>query len=129
MIQLRILSGSRKGTVQHAGTFPFSIGRAAAAQLRLEDPGVWDQHLKLVLNLPAGFQLEVQPGALASVNGQPCQQTPLRNGDVIEIGLVKLQFWLSEVEQPSLATRERLTWALIVVLALLQLTLLAWLVN
>jgi pSer/pThr/pTyr-binding forkhead associated (FHA) protein len=129
MVQLKILSGSRKGAAHLAQEFPCVIGRAAGSQLRLEEAGIWEQHLKLALVYPDGFQLEVQPGAIASVNGQPCQQTRLRNGDVIELGSVKLQFWLGEVAQPALTTRERLTWCIIFLLLVFQLALVLWLVR
>jgi hypothetical protein len=129
MIQLKILSGGKAGTNFVTREFPFVIGRSPGAQLRLEEPGVWDQHLRVELSLQEGFALRVQPSALASVNGEACQSTRLRNGDLIEIGSVKLQFWLSEVDQPSTVWRERCTWIFLAGAVLVQLGLIFWLIR
>ena len=120
MVQLRILSGKKAGTAHVARRFPVRIGRASAADLRLEEDGVWEQHLQLDLNPADGFHLRAQPGALATLNGSPLPTTPLRNGDTIEIGALKIQFWLSETRQRGLRLREWLTWAAIAALALGQ---------
>jgi pSer/pThr/pTyr-binding forkhead associated (FHA) protein len=110
MVQFKILSGIRAGAVQAATGFPCSIGRAAGAGLRLEESGIWDQHAQLDFKAGDGFVLRLQGSALATVNGQPFQEARLRNGDVIELGSVKLQFWLGEVEQRPLARSELLVW-------------------
>ena len=120
MVQLKVLSGKKAGAAYVARRFPVRIGRAPAADLRLEEEGVWDQHLRLDLNPADGFHLGIQPGALATVNGAPLPQTPLRNGDTIEIGALKIQFWLSETRQRGLRLREWLTWAAIAALCLGQ---------
>lgn len=108
------------------GQFPYSIGRGASDGLRLEDAGVWDRHLNLTLEPADGFLLHLHPHALGTVNGQPFQTTRLRSGDLIEIGGVKLQFWLSETQQAGLRWRETLTWVGLGVVTLGQLGLI-WL--
>ncbi len=120
MVQLKILSGKKAGAVYVARRFPVRIGRAAAAHLRLEEDGVWDQHLQLDLNRADGFHLSTQSGALATVNGAPLAPTPLRNGDTFEIGSLKVQFWLSETRQRGLRLREWLTWGAIAAISLGQ---------
>jgi len=45
------------------------------------------------------------PDARTSINGQPIQRTFLRNGDTIEIGAAKIQFWLSESHQGAASSR------------------------
>jgi len=119
MIQFQILSGSRSGSTNLIQHFPCSIGRATACNLRLEDAGVWDQHLQVELT-PDGFVLHLHSPALGTVNGQPFQQLLLRNGDQIEIGSVKLKFWLSEASQIRLRWREALTWVALAALAIGQ---------
>jgi hypothetical protein len=57
-----------------------------------------------------GLVLEVEPGALASVNGVPTPGALLRNGDMITLGGVTLRFSLSPIQQSSAALREWLTW-------------------
>lgn len=129
MIQLRILSGKMAGSSFAARRFPVRIGRAPEAHLRLEDPGVWEQHLELRFQPRKGFLLKKAPEALATVNGQPAQDVFLRNGDLIELGGVKLQFWLAERRQRGLAARETMVWAGIAALTLAQMGVIYWLLG
>ncbi|SPE59557.1 FHA domain containing protein (fragment) [Verrucomicrobia bacterium] len=76
-----------------------------------------------------GFVLSVHPNALATLNGQPVQQNRLHNGDAIEVGALKLQFWLSEASQGGLRFREWLTWAGIAAVSLGQVGLVYWLLQ
>jgi len=129
MIQLKILSGRMAGTTFVARHFPVRVGRAASADLQLEEPGVWDEHFQISLAGQEGFVVETQTDALATVNGQPAQQTPLRNGDLIEIGSLKIQFWLGEAPQKALKIREALVWTMVAFVTLLQLGLIYWLIQ
>ena len=129
MVQLKVLSGKKAGTVWVARRFPVRIGRAAAADLQLEESGVWDQHLKLDLSPEEGIVMSAQPNALATVNGQPAHRVVLRNGDAIDVGSLRMQFWLSEARQAGLSFREGLTWAGIAVVSLGQVGLVYWLLH
>ena len=129
MLQLSILSGKTAGTVWVARRFPVRIGRAAGCDLSLEGNGVWDEHLRVRFEPARGFVLETTPNALATINGQPLQRTVLRNGDLIEIGSVKMQFCLSETRQTGLRLREALTWAAIAGISLGQIGLIYWLLK
>jgi hypothetical protein len=129
MVQLKVLSGKKAGTIWEARRFPVRIGRSAGADLPFEDAGVWDDHLRLGFDRHEGIVLNAQPDALAFVNGQPVSQTVLRNGDVIDIGSLKLQFWLSETQQTGLRFREGLTWASIAAICLGQVGLIYWLLR
>ena len=129
MLQLSILSGKTAGTVWVARRFPVRIGRGAGCDLRLEGNGVWEEHLRVQFEPARGFVLETSPNALARINGQPLQRTVLRNGDLIEIGSVKMQFCLSETRQTGLRLREALTWAAIAGISLGQIGLIYWLVK
>lgn len=111
MIQLRILTGKLAGTEYSARRFPVSIGRASSAGLRLEADGVWDQHAELAFDSAVGIVLRAQADALISVNGQPCRESVLRNGDEIALGALKLRFWLGPTRQAGFRFREWLTWA------------------
>lgn len=110
MVRLKVLSGSRAGAVLDSSSFPIVIGRKPDSSLQLEDAGVWDRHLEIALRMPDGFILTVNPAALATVNSQPARQLLLRNGDVINIGPSRIQFWLSGTRQIDLRPREFLTW-------------------
>ena len=129
MVQLKVLSGQKTGTAWTARRFPVKIGRSASADLQSEEHGVWDQHLRLDFDPAVGVVLSTEANALVAVNSQPVQQTVLRNGDIIGIGSLKMQFWLTETRQVGLRFREFLTWAAIAVISLGQVTLIYWLVR
>src|SRR6185312_4866083 len=97
MVQLRILSGKKAGSSWDARRFPVRIGRSPQSDLQLEEPGVWNEHLKIEL-----------------------QHSVVRNGDTIEMGSVKLQFWLSEAQQRTQSVREVFVWAVIIFICLAQ---------
>jgi len=123
MVRLKVLSGSREGAVFDSAAFPVIIGRNPDANLRLEDAGVWDRHLEIALRKPDGFILTVNPAALATVNDQPARQQLLRNGDLINIGSSRIQFWLGGTRQIDLRLREFLTWFGLALLCVAQLGL------
>ena len=123
MVQFKIVSGKMAGAEKVARHFPFRIGRSPSADLRVEDDGVWDEHLQLAFDSANGFVLTSNPNALASINGQRFREAVLRNGDSIEIGALKIRFWLGETRQYSLRFREWLTWIGFAVLIAVQLYL------
>ena len=129
MIHLRILSGKMAGTTFVARHFPVRIGRAAEAELQLEEPGLWEEHLQITLAGKEGFLVETHADALTTINGQPVQQAVLRNGDLIEIGSLKIQFALSEAPQRRLEIREAFVWAIIAAVTVIQLGLIYWLIQ
>jgi hypothetical protein len=129
VVQLKILSGKMAGTLWVARRFPLGIGRGAACGLRLDDAGVWDQHLILELDRTAGFSIKTAPNALVRVNGQASSETLLRNGDTIEVGAVQIQFWLGPVRQGRQYLREALSWGAITAAVLGQIAVLYWLLE
>jgi pSer/pThr/pTyr-binding forkhead associated (FHA) protein len=129
MVQFKILSGKKAGSSWDARRFPVRIGRSAGSDLQLEETGVWDDHLKVGLEPAEGFMIETQANALANINGQPIQRAALRNGDTIEIGSVKLQFWLSDAPQRGQTVREAFVWTVISLVCLAQIALVYWLLT
>jgi pSer/pThr/pTyr-binding forkhead associated (FHA) protein len=125
MLQFNVLAGAQVGTVWVAEAYPVQIGRATGAGLRLEEAGVWDRHAEVCFDATEGFILTVHQGAITSVNGTPVQQVRLRNGDIVELGSVKLQCWLAEVKRRDPVWRERLLWLSLIVLTIAQLILIA----
>ena len=113
MIQLQVLTGKKAGDSLLARRFPVRIGRAKSSNLQLEETGVWDEHLTIGVSPAEGFVLQIRPDAAASVNGHPAQRAILRNGDIIELGSQKLQFWLSEARQRRLRMWELLVWTVL----------------
>lgn len=123
MLQIRAIAGTRQATVWEVVTFPLQIGRSARAHIRLEESGVWDEHAEVGFDAEEGFLLNGHAGALLRVNGESVEQVRLRNGDIIELGSVKLQCWLSEVKRRNLSWRERFVWFLLFLVTILQLIL------
>lgn len=110
MIQLDILSGRKAGASIVARRFPFQVGRSSDSGFALDDQGVWDRHLIFNLHRGSAVVLNVQANALATVNGAAVQTAPLKNGDLIELGAVKLRFSLSAASQRSQRWREVALW-------------------
>ena len=129
MVQFRVLNGSKAGSLWVARRFPVHIGRLASADLQLEEPGVWDHHLRLDFSPGEGFVLQAHEQARVLVNGKPFQQTLLHNGDAIDIGSLRLQFWLTENCQVGLRSRESLTWLIILGVSIVQVALMYWLLR
>jgi pSer/pThr/pTyr-binding forkhead associated (FHA) protein len=129
MVQLTILTGKLAGASWSTRRFPVRIGRSPKADLQIEENGVWDDHLELDLNPSQGFLLRSRPEAPALINGESAKDAVLRNGDVIQIGSVKIRFWLSETRQRGLRFREWLTWSGIAVICLGQVALIYWLLK
>jgi pSer/pThr/pTyr-binding forkhead associated (FHA) protein len=129
MVRLRILSGNNAGGDTLVRRFPFRVGRSASDHLQLEESGVWDRHLEFSISPGKGILMKVSPEAIASVNGQPAQEVILKNGDVIDLGAVKIGFWLAETTQKSLRFREWMTWAGFVLIAAFQLFLIYYLLR
>lgn len=129
MIQLELLNGGKAGHRIDARRFPFQVGRSPDAELSLEDDGVWDHHLKIELDAARGAVLHASPEAFTAVNGQAVQEAPLRNGDIIEAGSVRMRVGLSPVSQRSLRVREYLTWIALGALCLGQVALVYWLAE
>lgn len=129
MIELHILEGKQAGSRSVVRRFPFRIGRASANDLQLTDDGAWDQHLTLEFRRREGFELVTAQNALVMVNSKPVQTAQLHNGDIITIGCAKLQFWLAAARQRGLRLRERLVWALLLVIVLGQFALIYWLLG
>jgi pSer/pThr/pTyr-binding forkhead associated (FHA) protein len=120
MVQLRLLSGPKAGAVYRASGFPWRVGRGESADLRLEEPGVWDQHLQVDLIPGEGFVVTRQGQAMAAINGHLFDRRVLRNGDLIEIGALKFRFWLAEARQKRLYFREWMAWGGVILLSLLE---------
>jgi pSer/pThr/pTyr-binding forkhead associated (FHA) protein len=124
VIQLAVLSATKNPSKFFlARRLPVTVGRNSTCDLRLEEDGVWDQHVRIQIVPPDRIGLESGAGAYTAINGQPVQEAVLRNGDLIDIGCVQLRFGLSPVRQHGLTFREALTWAGLIGLCLSQIAL------
>jgi pSer/pThr/pTyr-binding forkhead associated (FHA) protein len=123
MFQLNILTGKMAGTSWSTRRFPVRIGRASKDDLQLEEDGVWENHIELKQSRAEGFVLRSRSDAPASINSEPASEGVLRNGDIIQLGSVKLQFWLSPTRQRGLRAREWFVWFGIAMVCLGQIAL------
>jgi len=129
MVQLNILSGNKAGTSWRVRRFPVRIGRSSTVELQLEEPGLWDQHLELNFVPREGFVMIPHPNALVTIDEQPVKRAILRSGDILNLGALKLQFWLAPTRQSGMRFREALTWAAMAAMSLVQVGLVYWLLS
>ncbi len=127
MVQISILSGKQAGNHTIVRRFPFSIGRSPGNHLQLEDSGVWDSHLVLEWVDRVNYAVRTEGEALLSINQQSQKRAVLRQGDILAVGSVKLQFWLAPPAQRGLTLREAVVWSLLVAVTATQLALIYWL--
>jgi pSer/pThr/pTyr-binding forkhead associated (FHA) protein len=124
MIQLQILHGQMAGVSWTARHFPVRVGRADGNDLTLAEAGVWDEHFQIVLEAGVGFVLSTLTEAIVTVNQSAVRRQPLRPGDVIGLGSVKLRFWLAPAGRRSLRGPELAVWLLLAAMMAAQIWLL-----
>ncbi len=129
MIELKVLSGKQAGVSATARRFPFLVGRAADAGLRLEDEGVFDRHFSIQFKAREGFLLQSDANAVTAVNNQPTSEVRLRSGDIIQAGSASISFALSPMRQRSLGVREIFVWLMLGGLCLGQIGVIYWLLE
>ena len=129
MIQFQILSGRQAGKLVTIKRLPCLVGRGAEANLRLDDAGVWDQHVEITFDRRTGFLCRTQAEASLLLNHEKILSGVLRNGDLIETGSVQMRFWLTPGEPQSTRFREALTWTALVALFGVQAGLICWLMR
>jgi hypothetical protein len=127
MVRLEVLSGKKAGAKWVARRFPVRLGRSDRADFQSDEAGVWDHHAEISSSPTEGWSVQAGADALLSVNGKPVERAVLRNGDVLDLGSLKLRFWLADARQKGLALREGLVWAGLIVVVLGQAALLYWL--
>ena len=113
MVRLHILSGSMAGVQWTARHLPVRVGRAGDNDLALTDQGVWERHVTLTADASGAISLRAEGDALMTVNQKSVRSHELRVGDEIEIGAVRLQFWLAPPGRRRLGWREAAVWALL----------------
>jgi predicted component of type VI protein secretion system len=129
LIQLSFLTGKMAGGHCDVRHFPFAIGRSSTCDFRIEEEGVWEQHLRILVHATNGFLLSVQPDAIAAVNGQLVREAVLRNGDIVSMGGSQFRFLLGPTSQRGFKWREYATWLALGALCLGQVALIYWLMS
>jgi len=80
---------------------PFTIGRGAAADLRLADRAISESHCVIEFR-DGGFRIrDLKSRNGTNINGSPVREEPLRWGDSLEIGRARLTFLSPEPSDSS----------------------------
>lgn len=127
MIQLEVLSGRFAGQSFDVADFPCTLGRSAGDGIRIEEPGIWERHLTFTFEAGQGVTVTRHSEAMAVVNDKSIDSHRLQPGDFIDLGALKLRFWLSPVELRREGWRENLLWIIIGLVVVVQIGLLFWL--
>ncbi len=117
--RLLALNGRLRGTLWTVGRSEVRIGKDAQAELSIPHRSLADLHGKLVQTTANDWHLQEVGGTLR-VNGVPATDTPLRDGDVLALGALRLRFVGPGAPVPQLPRRApaRLPLALLGLLAL-----------
>jgi|GEM_PF-369725 len=89
--RLLALNGRLQGTLWTVGRSEVRIGKDAQAELSIPHRSLADVHGKLVQTAANDWHLQ-QVGGAVRVNGLPAADTPLHDGDVLELGALRLRF-------------------------------------
>lgn len=122
MLQLIAVDGQSVQTVT-ANRFPFSIGRAPSAGLRLDSLGVWDRHATITLR-NGRFHIAPEGESLLLINDQRSDGAILRTGDELSVGAARISVTLSPALQSGLRSRETFVWLALGAVTLAQVLLL-----
>jgi len=129
MVLLHILNGSLAGVQWTARHLPVRVGRGSDNDLTLADPGVWDRHLTIAADAAGALGLRAEGDAWVTVNHQTVRSHELRAGDEVEIGAVRLRFWLAPPLRRPTGWREIAVWALLGAVLAAQVALVLWLAD
>lgn len=113
MVQFEVFRSGQKPVVHPVAALPCRIGRSGKCGLRLQEPGIWEEHVELSQGADDSFQISrVGEGSLI-LNGESRDDGRLVNGDTIELGATKLRFWLTPVRPRSQVAGDWMFWALV----------------
>ena len=90
--RLRVKSGLQEGQTLQLRFPSTSLGRAAECDLRFEDDGISRVHCTIFLDRSKAVVKDNESTNGTLVNGQAVAETELRNGDIISVGDVDLEY-------------------------------------
>ena len=92
MAELTVESGPLSGqTLAFTEDTTFLVGSGEGCSLRLQTPGIADQHLVIKALKDGGFGIKMLGGPF-SLNGKDAEAARLREGDIIELADTRLRF-------------------------------------
>jgi serine/threonine-protein kinase len=101
MAELTVESGPLSGqTLTFTQDTSFLVGSGEGCSLRLQDPGIADQHLVIKALKDGGFGIKMLGGPF-SLNGKDAEAARLREGDIIELADTRLRFGPKKTSKKS----------------------------
>lgn len=125
MVQLEILRRGQASAKHSVQTFPCVIGRAAGCGVRLDEPGIWDEHASLRHEDDLGFSLIASGGGSLTIGGETVREGRIKNGDTFELGAVAIRFWMSTTRPRSHRSGDIVFWSIIGLAFVLMIWLMA----
>jgi signal transduction histidine kinase len=101
MLRLLLSLPGGRGATVHLETQPIIIGRAAHADVRLDDPLVSGEHARVELVRGQGVVTDLGSRNGTWLNGARVHEATLREGDELTIGNVAMKVASSEPRSPS----------------------------
>jgi hypothetical protein len=123
MFCLTVVQGKQQGHSVSIDRYPFVIGKNQEAQLRLSDPGIWDNHLAIELTVGESPTIKRIGDGSISVNSDPIENATLRNGDIITIGAAQLRFNSAPAKRKSLVFQNSASWIAMILVVILEIFL------
>ena len=106
--------------VQH---FPCRIGRSSSDDIVIEDAGVWSSHATLQISSTLEIECISNPSSITRINGKPVTWATLHNGDLLELGAVRMWAFLAPAPLPSSRLREAVFWVVVILVLVAQMLL------
>jgi tetratricopeptide (TPR) repeat protein len=122
--RLLALNGRLKGTVWTLGRSEVRVGKDPQAELSIPQRSLADFHAKLLQTAGNDWRVQELARSGVRVNGVAFADSPLRDGDVLELGALHLRFVGPGAPSPQLPRRSRSRFPLLAA-ALVGLVLLA----
>ena len=113
MLLLRVTDHRGAVTEHLTDHFPYRIGRSTAADLRLDSPGVFDDHAVIALDDCGRYAIAARGSSLLLINGVQASTAPLRSGDEIALGGSRVLVSLAPARQTGLRSTEAMVWSLL----------------
>lgn len=123
--RLLALNGRLKGTLWTLGRSEVRVGKDPAAELSIPQRSLADFHAKLLQTAGNDWRVQELARSGVRVNGVDYADSPLRDGDVLELGALRLRFVGPGAPTPRLPGRPRSRLPLVAV-GLLALVVLAF---
>ncbi|MGO8969614.1 MAG: FHA domain-containing protein [Myxococcaceae bacterium] len=123
--RLLALNGRLRGTLWTVGRSEVRIGRDPQAELSIPHRSLGEHHAKLVQTVGNDWRIQELVGNTVRVNGEAYADIPLKDGDVLELGALRLRFVGPGAPAPQLPGRSkrRLPLGLVALAALLLVAL------